>query len=77
MVIKGSLWIKSEVQRAFDESKCVKKQSPKFYALLNKQLLEECDWCPFENNGCDECGGLKEILIHQCYSCNKCGIWNE
>lgn len=75
-MIQDSSWINKEIKNEHDVNKCIKKQSEKFYKLLNEQCLKECDWCPFEYAGCTECGGVKEILLHECYSCNKCGAWD-
>lgn len=75
-VIQGNLWIKAEVQRAHDPQKCVYEQNSNFYTLLNNQLIKDCSWCPF-NTDCKVCGGLDEILTHECYECNKCKKWSE
>ncbi len=76
-MIKGSIWISEKVQASFDEAKCVYEQKPSFYIKMNNQLLEQCDWCPFENNNCEVCGGLDEILMHECYGCDKCNQWGK
>lgn len=74
-VIQKSSWIEPKVQEAHDPQKCIYNQKPDFYILLNNQLIKECDWCPFEAKGCEVCGGLDDILMHECYECNKCKIW--
>ena len=74
-MIQNSTWINQEVKDAHNPNECVYKQSEEFYTLLNNQCLEECDWCPFENTGCTKCGGVDDILMGQCYKCNKCNLW--
>ncbi len=76
MVVMDSLYIEDRVKQCFNPKKCVYKQKPDFYIRLNNQLLKDCDWCPFEHSDCEVCGGLDEVLLNECYDCNKCGIWS-
>lgn len=62
MVFKGNLWARDEVQGAFDEEKCVWKQSEEFYTLLEKQLDEEFNPRPL----------IQCVLMEYCYECFRC-----
>lgn len=62
MVFKGNTWARDEVQGAYDEDKCVWKQSKEFYTLLKKQLDEENPRHPY----------IQYILMEYCYECFKC-----
>lgn len=43
---------------------------------LRQSLSSECGYCP-DNNHCEICGGLEEIIyLVMCYECNKCGKWS-
>ena len=78
IMIKNSTWIKDSVKQSFDSNKCVYEQKPQFYIKMNNQLRKDCDWCPFdEGEPCEVCGGLDEVLMHECYDCNKCGNWGD
>ena len=73
-MIQKAGWFNEKIKNSHNKEKCIYKQQPEFYIHLNNQLLQECDWCPFDTN-CDICGGLNEILMNECYSCNKCNLW--
>ena len=64
------------ITNEYYEEKCIYKQNPEYYARLNIELLENCDWCPFDTD-CKVCGGLNDVLMGVCYDCNKCKKWGN
>ena len=74
-MIQKSEWFDDKVKKSHKPEKCVYQQKPEFYIHLNNQLLSECDWCPYHTD-CEICGGLDDVLMNECYSCNKCHLWD-